>query len=710
MPDTVNLPGGTRQLDLGDLQTEAVRPELGDLDLLGTADLVAVLSAGSRRAFEAVSSAAASIATAVDAAYQRLAAGGRLIYVGAGTSGRLAVLDAAELGPTFSVPEGTVEAIIAGGDDALRHAAEGAEDDPSAGAAAVRLLDVGPGDVVIGVSASGRTPYVLGAVQDARSAGAATIGITCNEMTPLSASADIAVELVVGGEVVAGSSRLNAGTAQKIALNTISTATMVRLGKTYGNLMVDLRATNTKLRDRAVRIVRIVTGVDHDSAVAALQSTDWDTKLACLMASSGKDLATVAPALQGARGRLREALVLVELAQHAAEQAPGTGTGATAPVPHLLRGPARAWERLGVGAAFVDGIMVPGDVAIDQGVIVAVGLAGTGPLIAVPGFVDLQVNGYAGVDAASATAAELEAMAVALARDGVLAYQPTLISGDPDVTVAALRRITTAAQATAVSGAGVLGAHLEGPFLSPERAGAHPADRLRLPDGELLRRLLAGGGVTMMTLAPELPGALQLIGALTQSGIVVSLGHSAASARQAAEAVTAGASAVTHLFNAMEPVSARAPGLAGFALSDPRARLQLVADGKHVADELLRVAFAAAPGRCSIVTDSTSLTRCPEGRQSLGEVPIEMLDGVALRPDGTIAGGTTTLLDAFRHLCSLDLSLAEALAAVTERPAKLLGRTDVGHLSPGLPANLLVLDDRLDMIDVVIGGRHAEGA
>jgi N-acetylmuramic acid 6-phosphate etherase len=321
---------GSPTADLALLSTEAVRPELGDLDQLDAAALVALMSVDSRRATEAVAAAAPSLSAAVEVVCRRLAAGGRLIYIGAGSAGRLAVLDAAELGPTFNVPPGTVEAVLAGGENALRLPSEGAEDDWAAGVAALERLEVGESDVVIGVSASGRTPFVLGAIEHARSAGAATVGMSCNAMSPLSTAGDIAVELVVGGEVIAGSSRLNAGTAQKIALNTISTAAMVRLGKTYGNLMVDLRPTNVKLRDRAVRIVQAITGAGPEVAASALVSAGWNVKLACLMASSSQDLATVTPILEAAGGHLRQALDLV--GRGAGEAPAGTlGSGRLAP-------------------------------------------------------------------------------------------------------------------------------------------------------------------------------------------------------------------------------------------------------------------------------------------------------------------------------------------------------------------------------------------
>ena len=303
--------GATTTGRLGDLSTEAVRPELAALDLLSTADLVSLMAADSHRATDAVVAAVPAMTAAVEVVCARLGAGGRLVYVGAGTAGRLAVLDAAELGPTFSVPPGLAEAVIAGGDDALRHPAEGAEDDKDAGARALTSLGVTAMDVVIGVSASGRTPYVLGAVEQARSVGAATVGLSCNAGSPLSSAADHPIELVVGGEVVAGSSRLNAGTAQKIALNTISTSVMVLLGKTYGNLMVDVRPTNDKLRDRAVRIVQAVTGTGPEPAGAALVAAGWDVKVACLIVASGRDAAAAGSVLAAANGRLREALAIL---------------------------------------------------------------------------------------------------------------------------------------------------------------------------------------------------------------------------------------------------------------------------------------------------------------------------------------------------------------------------------------------------------------
>ena len=242
------------------LETEAVRPEFALLDALAVPDLVALMAAESVRSPEAVIAATAQIADAVAGIARQLAGGGRLIYVGAGTAGRLGVLDAAEVGPTFDVPDGVVIALIAGGGDALVRPQEGAEDDGSAATAELSALGCSPQDVVVGISASGQTRFVAEAIAYARAVGALTIGIVSSRDSTIASAADIAIELVVGGEVIAGSTRLNAGTAQKITLNILSTAVMIQLGKTYGNLMVDVRPTNDKLRDRAIRIVSAVAG------------------------------------------------------------------------------------------------------------------------------------------------------------------------------------------------------------------------------------------------------------------------------------------------------------------------------------------------------------------------------------------------------------------------------------------------------------------
>jgi N-acetylmuramic acid 6-phosphate etherase len=294
--------------DLDALATERANPRTKDLDLLATEDLLRAMNAEDRRPAEAVGEVLPALARAVDLATDRLRRGGRMLYVGAGTSGRLGVLDASELPPTFGVDAALVQGAIAGGDRALRDAIEGAEDDPALGAADVRAAGIGVADVVVGVAASGRTPYVLGALAEARARGAATVAVVCNRPTPAHAAADVVVDPVVGEEVLAGSTRLKAGTAQKLVLNALSTAVMVRLGRTYGNLMVGVAATNEKLRLRAQRLVVDIVGVDAGTAAAALAAASWDVRTACVMLRRGVPADAARAALAAAGGRLRDVL------------------------------------------------------------------------------------------------------------------------------------------------------------------------------------------------------------------------------------------------------------------------------------------------------------------------------------------------------------------------------------------------------------------
>lgn len=294
--------------ELAGLTTEASRPDLDDLDQLPALALVRLMNAEDGRVPAAVAACEQPIATAAEGIADRLARGGRLVYVGAGTAGRIGVLDASECPPTFSTPPGQVVGLIAGGNRAVTEAVEGAEDDAEAGGDAVAALDVGPLDTVVGVSASGRTPYVIGALRTARDAGALTVAVSCNERSRSGAVADIAIEVVVGPELVAGSTRLKAGTAQKLVLNMLSTIAMIRLGKTYGNLMVDMRASNAKLRARAHRIVALATGSPEAEVAAALGDADGDVKTAILMLATGTGRDTASRALRDADGRLRRAV------------------------------------------------------------------------------------------------------------------------------------------------------------------------------------------------------------------------------------------------------------------------------------------------------------------------------------------------------------------------------------------------------------------
>ncbi|MFJ9841455.1 N-acetylmuramic acid 6-phosphate etherase [Kitasatospora sp. NPDC101155] len=288
--------------------TETVRPDWAGIDQLPTLDLLHLMNAEDRTVPTAVAGELARIAVVVDAVAARMARGGRLVYAGAGTAGRLGVLDAAECPPTFGTDPALVVGLVAGGRTAVTEAAEGAEDRTELAEADVAALDLTPADTVVGVSASGRTPYPVAAVRAARAAGALTVGLACNRGSALVAAAELGIEVEVGPEVLAGSTRLKAGTAQKLVLNMLSTAVMVRLGRTYGNLMVDLRATNAKLRERARRIVAEATGADQDAVHRALTATDGRTKDAILVLLADVDAPTAARLLTASGGRLRDAL------------------------------------------------------------------------------------------------------------------------------------------------------------------------------------------------------------------------------------------------------------------------------------------------------------------------------------------------------------------------------------------------------------------
>lgn len=293
-------------MDLAHLPTEQHRPELADLDLRPTIELVKLMAGDQAEAQAAVAAAGGSIAAAIDSVVERLQRGGRLIYVGAGTAGRLGLLDAAECPPTFNTEQ--VIAVMAGGPAAFLASRGEEEDDTAAGAADMDRIGVAETDAVVGVAASGRTPYTVGAVVRAGELGAATVGISCNPDALLSRHVDHPIEVVVGGEVIAGSTRLKAGSAQKTVLNTISTVSMVRLDKTFGNLMVDLQATNDKLRDRARRIVRQATGAELASVDRALVEADGEVKVAILVLLTGATVTEARDRLAAHHGAVRRAL------------------------------------------------------------------------------------------------------------------------------------------------------------------------------------------------------------------------------------------------------------------------------------------------------------------------------------------------------------------------------------------------------------------
>ncbi|KML66221.1 N-acetylmuramic acid 6-phosphate etherase [Pectobacterium peruviense] len=296
-------------LNLGMLVSETRNPATMTLDQLSTLEMMHVFNQEDRKVPEAIAQVLPAIAEAVDLATVSLQAGGRLIYLGAGTSGRLGVLDASECPPTFGVPHGLVIGLIAGGPGALLKAVEGAEDDPALGEADLKALSLTATDMVIGLAASGRTPYVIGALRYARDVGCRTAAISCNPHSPIAQEAQVAISPVVGPEALTGSTRLKSGTAQKLVLNMISTGVMVKLGKVYQNLMVDVKATNVKLLDRACRIVVEATGADLDRARQALVQSDNDVKPAILMLLANIDVEVARERLKQHNGYLREALL-----------------------------------------------------------------------------------------------------------------------------------------------------------------------------------------------------------------------------------------------------------------------------------------------------------------------------------------------------------------------------------------------------------------
>ena len=631
------------------LGTEARDAAGADLDLRSSAELVELMNAADATVPAAVADASPAIAALIDDVAGRLALGGRLVYAGAGTSGGLAALDAVEIEPTFSVP---VTALVAPDDEA--------EDDRDGGARAVEELGVSETDAVVGVSASGRSPWVVGAVEAARSRGALTACIVCVEGSELAALADREVCIPVGAEVVAGSTRLKAGTAQKLVLNMISTIAMIRLGKTHGNLMVGVAPLNEKLRARQRSVVAQAAGVSIEEAAEALAEADGDAKDA--------------------------------IAALVGENGPGVPSPRT---------------RLGVRAALVRGSLVPGDVEVVDGRVAAYGLTSLhGRGIASPGFVDLQVNGFGGVDFLDADTDAYARAGDCLLESGVTAYLPTLITAPEDRLIAALSEIVEGGR-----GPRILGAHIEGPFLSPRRLGTHPPSARRDPDPDLLARLIAAGPVRLCTLAPELPGALELVDLLVARGIVVSVGHSDASADEANAAFDRGVGTVTHLFNAMRPFTHRDPGVAGAALARPDVVVQIILDGIHLAPDTVRLVWRAAGGRLALVTDAVAAAGISgDGSYRLGDVAVEVRDGVVRRDgDGVLAGSVLTMIEAVRNLHALGVPLEAALTAATAVPARVVG-ADAGVIEVGAPADIVVLNEELEIQRVLVGGESRVAA
>lgn len=293
---------------LSHLVSEGRNPDTMDIDLQPSIEIVKRLNQQDKSVPLAVEKVLPEVAQAVDKIVEAFQVGGRLIYLGAGTSGRLGVLDASECPPTFGVSDQMVIGLIAGGQDAMFKAKEGAEDDPQLGESDLQSLNLTPDDVVVGIAASGRTPYVIGALTYANELGATTVALSCNPDSPIAESAEIAISPVVGPEALTGSTRLKSGTAQKLVLNMLTTASMIRLGKSYQNLMVDVKATNKKLLARATRIVMQATDCDKAQATSTLEETEFDVKLAILMILTGLGIQEAREQLHHQQGFLRAAV------------------------------------------------------------------------------------------------------------------------------------------------------------------------------------------------------------------------------------------------------------------------------------------------------------------------------------------------------------------------------------------------------------------
>lgn len=359
--------------------------------------------------------------------------------------------------------------------------------------------------------------------------------------------------------------------------------------------------------------------------------------------------------------------------------------------------------RLGVEAALVAGELVPGDIEVVDGRIAAVGLASTnGRGIAVAGFVDLQVNGFAGVDFLGADADGYARAGEALLETGVTAYLPTFITAPEARLVAALGSVPR----TNGNGPRIVGVHVEGPFLSSRRLGAHPPEARRDPDVVLAARLLEAGPVVLMTLAPELPGAPELVTFLRERGVVVSCGHSDATAAEAHQAFDLGAATVTHLFNAMRPLTHRDPGIVGAALARPDIVVQIIVDGVHLAPEVVQLVWRAAAGRVALVTDAMAAAGVGDGEFAIGDVRVDVRDGVARRADdGVLAGSVLTMIDGVRNLHELGVPLERALEAASSVPARVLGSDSIGRIEVGATADVVILDDGLRIERVLVGGK-----
>lgn len=358
--------------------------------------------------------------------------------------------------------------------------------------------------------------------------------------------------------------------------------------------------------------------------------------------------------------------------------------------------------RLGVAASVVDGQLVPGDVELEGTSVVAVGVAGSGTGVALPGFVDIHTHGYDGVDFAYASSEEMEIASRALTATGVTGFQPTLIT----LNEGEFRDALQVHESADYTGAAFLGTHLEGPFLSPAYPGAHEPALLCAPDLQLCQRLVDSGQVGQMTLAPELPGALEIIDLLVESGCAVAIGHSNADARVAHRAFDSGARILTHVFNAMRPFSHRDPGVCGVGLTRPDVFISAVVDNVHLSREATLLAMGMGADRFLVVTDAMSGTGRGDGTFRLGNREVTVQAGEARLADGTIASSVLTMDAALRNLVDLGWDLSQASTALASTPARAIGRPDIGEIRVGSRADVVVVDDELRVVATFVSGEE----
>lgn len=358
--------------------------------------------------------------------------------------------------------------------------------------------------------------------------------------------------------------------------------------------------------------------------------------------------------------------------------------------------------RAGVAGAIVNGHYVRGDIDVVDGQIASYGLSPRGHGLALPGLVDLQVNGYAGVDFLTASVEDYETALSTLRNHGVFAIQPTFITASEDDLTSAVRSAAAAQQR--YQSCAILGVHLEGPFLSPNHRGIHRPEYLRQPDRQLLTRMCSYGSVRTITVAPELDGALELISDAVASGVIVQLGHTAATAEQANDGFNRGARSVTHIFNGMRTFNHRDPGIVGAALARTDVIIQIIADGVHVADEAVQFALRAAKDRIVLVTDAISAAAASDGRYTAGGHQVIVEKGVARLDDGTLAGSTAPLIEQIRNVVDYGWSVEAAVNMASRQPALLHGHSDLGTLRGGGPADMLIVDDAFQPVRVLAAG------